>query len=770
MEEDSREDGSSSRSQLESSSTSSSSVDEHDSVVMRGEEYGTSRRTEAVFREHADALDRANKLVVNKRFFMGSAGNVSNDEVYFKSDITTPAVRGVLGIVADKAVRNAFHGSRRPICLIAAEKAKEEMSKPALDEEIEAAQRELEVDALRSKHSQVHLDDKIHAESPRALSLVIPRGLPAQRISRATAMGEGASAASSTTGSSSAAAPSGSKTSRSASAPGRVHRRLVPSSISSATPLSPRQHQHQHQHQHQLGPGPDPTAVLEAARRRQLRQMQRLLGGSGADEDSAGFAPSSTVSPVSSPGRTSVRFEDQAADAKQEEEEGEDEGEDEDEEEEEEGGEQNDAGLDSRSGEVNEPGRKKPPPFSRKNHSKPFGWMQPSQGGTGHGRRQQSFSIPVPCAKPNLQATAPPNPISVVAEAAVRAAIKAATASATGGVPFSPLRSPQLGSRASPGHSYSRGRGLDVDVGVLGRWPLVLPDEQPSVLSLDGTAGPAEDDDWSQGDEPGPGTVSPPAGHAQASADAESSFPLVTRANFHSDGVSQARKQQRAARRWKYPFLSSELAALGDLSIGQLMECLVRSSAQHGPEARLSLSAELAQVFAGFRRLDVDGDGFLSARDLAVYNDRYQGGLVETELSEALWALDDDMRGGVSFDEVRAHFLRLRKELSVEEEALARAKGRVRRGGAGGSGAGEEPSRAAALLQSMGLGLARDEVGKNKKIPPVTARPPRSPANRPYQEWMLYRLLLFASFQSEHSHHVHLLSALQVSMLTTLRC
>jgi hypothetical protein len=195
---------------------------------------------------------------------------------------------------------------------------------------------------------------------------------------------------------------------------------------------------------------------------------------------------------------------------------------------------------------------------------------------------------------------------------------------------------------------------------------------------------------------------------------------------------------------------------LAELNIRQLVECLVQSSKNRSAVGRdqAGLSAELLQVFAGFRRLDVDGDGVLSLRDLALYCERQGAGLTAQELQEALWGLDDSMRGGVTFDEVRAHFVARRKTLAEEE---ARLKGQ-------GQGQGQGLSAASPLLHSLLQNAATAAAGRRKKkrFPPLLQPPPADPARRPFLGFLLYRLVFFASLQQQSRGTVHLLSALQV--------
>jgi hypothetical protein len=243
----------------------------------------------------------------------------------------------------------------------------------------------------------------------------------------------------------------------------------------------------------------------------------------------------------------------------------------------------------------------------------------------------------------------------------------------------------------------------------------------------------------------------------QEALEALDDAPVTTRKSFFSPEEARRRKQQRKSRGWGYTFMAPDMGHLAELDIRQLVECLVQSSKDRSAVGRdqAGLSAELLQVFSGFRRLDVDGDGVLSLRDLSLYCERQGAGLAATELQEALWGLDDYMRGGVTFDEVRAHFVARRKSLAAEE---ARLKGQ-------GQGLSAASPLLQSLLQNTATAAAAAAAGgrkKKKRFPPLLQSPPTDPAKRPFLGFLLYRLVFFASLQQQSRGTVHLLTALQV--------
>ena len=142
------------------------SQDSSDSVELRKGEYGTTIITEITIRNHIGCYDKIRKTMVDKKYFTGEFS--SNENVFFHSDITPAAIKSVIGICSDNAIANNSTRARRPIC---------QMIKPSLDKEIESSELNMKMESLLSKHSQVKLDDKILLESPRALSLIVPKSI-----------------------------------------------------------------------------------------------------------------------------------------------------------------------------------------------------------------------------------------------------------------------------------------------------------------------------------------------------------------------------------------------------------------------------------------------------------------------------------------------------------------------------------------------------------------------------------------------------------------
>ena len=645
-----------------SESVSSGDLDGQDSVVLRTEEFGTSEFVESQLQAVPDALDRANSTVVGKKFFVPGdrgPGPISNEEVFFRHDLTTPAVRSVMGMSADKTIKTAFHGARRPICLIAKEISQEKTSKPALEEQLQAVKMQLELDALRAKHSQVFKDDKILAESPRALSLVIPTR--AQSFSSSSPRSPVSAASLQLSGhviEGSFSRPASGKPSHQRR---RSHRNLVVADSPVRVPRADDSHE------------PNPSLALESVRQYyNSRRHERFFvepprrTGKGDRVEGGEDGEHATLSPAASPRGTVSFWPGSESDDKR-------------------------------------------PLVPARDPNKPFSWMHDALNPSNLSQGQQG-----------------------------------------------------------PGSN-----------GIIRRWPLSLPDESQS---LDLRGGGFEDSDDDDDDDDYANDCSVRDGSERGAVDGQgvrgdkdkdkdrdrdsgktlarigpnqasitASPKAVTRSNFFTEETAQARKQQRQDRRWKHSYVSADLAQLGELSIRQLMQVLVESSSRGANKGgKEMLAAELSQWCAGFRRLDMDGDGLVSRRDLALYNDRLRGGLTADELDEMSWELDDEMRGGFSFEEVRKHMLRLRTGLRAEEEAG---------GHIGGGARGRNRYGASGVRQ----GKSGIESGWPRLVRSVPAPVSESLRHRPYRQWLLYRLLFFASFQGERSQLVHVLSALQVS-------
>ena len=86
-----------------------------DSVYLRMTEHGTSRVLEEVFRRHQAAASEVNGMTLNKQFFTGHS-QVTNNEIYFQRDLTTPAIQGGINVTAKLASAAVDIRSRQTIC------------------------------------------------------------------------------------------------------------------------------------------------------------------------------------------------------------------------------------------------------------------------------------------------------------------------------------------------------------------------------------------------------------------------------------------------------------------------------------------------------------------------------------------------------------------------------------------------------------------------------------------------------------------------------
>ena len=86
-----------------------------DSVYLRMTEHDTPRIVEEIFRRMPTALNLVNSKTVNKQFFTGH-GRTTNEEIYFRGDIITPALRGAMSTTAVKASAEIDLRSRQAAC------------------------------------------------------------------------------------------------------------------------------------------------------------------------------------------------------------------------------------------------------------------------------------------------------------------------------------------------------------------------------------------------------------------------------------------------------------------------------------------------------------------------------------------------------------------------------------------------------------------------------------------------------------------------------
>ena len=86
-----------------------------DSVYLRMTEHGTSRAMEEIFRRIPIALETIGSKTVNKQFFTGRA-RATNEEIFFRRDITTPALQGAISMSAKIAAAEVDVRARQTVC------------------------------------------------------------------------------------------------------------------------------------------------------------------------------------------------------------------------------------------------------------------------------------------------------------------------------------------------------------------------------------------------------------------------------------------------------------------------------------------------------------------------------------------------------------------------------------------------------------------------------------------------------------------------------
>ena len=217
--------------------------------------------------------------------------------------------------------------------------------------------------------------------------------------------------------------------------------------------------------------------------------------------------------------------------------------------------------------------------------------------------------------------------------------------------------------------------------------------------------------------------------------------------------------------RWNhFSFLSPEMESTRSLDMSSLMECLLQMRASQQPKEQGTrrgeqqeggplikvrpnvriLSSELIQLFAGFSKIDRDGDGLLSVNDLKEFVGKYgaESELPEHMLQEVIYEQDDAARGALTFDAVQNYYMRLRPVLDKQLRAW------------------KDPSSLPAAKINAKSSAAAVIRSKDKKRKSSGAETPVPHVLLPFIPLLLYRLLIFASFVG-HDDQVHLLGAFQ---------
>jgi len=226
-------------------------------------------------------------------------------------------------------------------------------------------------------------------------------------------------------------------------------------------------------------------------------------------------------------------------------------------------------------------------------------------------------------------------------------------------------------------------------------------------------------------------------------------------------GVKAPVIQTQHKRRWnQFSFVTPEMEAMAGLNVAALMEVLLQShnsqqtkdntgkrhSAIGVPDAAVGktkpnprvLSSELMQLFTGFSKMDVNGDGLLSADDMNEFVRDHNADvhLPLHVLQEIVYAQDDAQRGALTFDAVQSYYMRLRpvldEQLHVWEKAAAEAP---------------------ILPKGKGKENAKNASVDNEVVPPENIK-------LPFLQLLLYRLLVFASLSGDDGQ-VELLTAFQ---------
>ena len=138
-----------------SNSSENSSEDDdsltEDSVHIRMMEHGTTREVESVFGRHSDALRKVHDRVLTKTFFTGIGRN-TNDEIFFKRDITTPALKAGILIAAEDATETIDAKARKLICTTISKRPEENSNDGDDADPIVAIEKQVAIDSLKNKH------------------------------------------------------------------------------------------------------------------------------------------------------------------------------------------------------------------------------------------------------------------------------------------------------------------------------------------------------------------------------------------------------------------------------------------------------------------------------------------------------------------------------------------------------------------------------------------------------------------------------------------
>jgi hypothetical protein len=160
------------------------------------------------------------------------------------------------------------------------------------------------------------------------------------------------------------------------------------------------------------------------------------------------------------------------------------------------------------------------------------------------------------------------------------------------------------------------------------------------------------------------------------------------------------------------------------------------------------LSNELVQLFSGFRNLDSDGDGLISGSDLYDYVTRQKKCFGRNEnilftldtMNEIVFEADDAKRGSLTFDDVKKYYMRLRPVLDEQIRIWENEKRK-------------KTQFAKSQKKNTTQNKSKVEFGNRPGMPYVQL---------PFIPLLLYRLLLYSSFQDDdQDEEVNILGAFQ---------
>jgi hypothetical protein len=93
-----------------------------------------------------------------------------------------------------------------------------------------------------------------------------------------------------------------------------------------------------------------------------------------------------------------------------------------------------------------------------------------------------------------------------------------------------------------------------------------------------------------------------------------------------------------------------------------VMEDLLNKDLSENEINKQNYTDEIVLLFNGFCEIDYNKDGFISLIDLSSFFESYNLKISEIYIKEKIWALDDNVRGILTFEDIKRYFVRLRSK------------------------------------------------------------------------------------------------------------